>query len=155
MKATVAETENHTGMVNVISFTIAPKSADNNSQIVIPDINSDKDVENLVIKDGDKELVKGIDYDVDKKQNNNKVTVSITFKGNYAGTVIKAYTVEDKKPSGNPDSNKPIDNTKNDKDPAVETGDTTTTGIWAMLMTISAGTVTLLKNKKRKKQTEE
>ena len=155
MKAAVAGTDNYTGLETTLAFTIAPKSIDNNSQIVVPDMKSDKDVENLVIKDGDKELKKGTDYDVSKKQDGSKVTVTITFKGNYTGSVTRTYTVDNKKPSGSTDTKKPSNSTKNDKNGAVQTGDTTTTGLWAMLMALSAGTVALLKSRKRKEETEE
>ena len=84
------------------------------------------------------------------------MTVTITFKGNYTGTITKTYTVDDKKPSGNTDkdNNNPSDkgDTKND---SVQTGDTTATGLWAMLMAAAAGAVALLKGKKRKEDTEE
>ena len=155
VKAAVAGTDNYAGVETTLAFTITPKSIDNNSQIVVPDIKSDKDVENLVIKDGDKELKRGTDYDVNKKQDGSKVTVTITFKGNYTGTVTRTYTVENKKPSDNTDTQKPSDTTKNDKNSAVQTGDTTTTGLWAMLMALSAGTVTLLKSRKHKEETDE
>ena len=155
VKAAVTGTDNYAGVETTRAFTIVPKNIDNNSQIVVPDIKSDKDVENLVIKDGDKELKKGTDYDVSKKQDGSKVPVTITFKGNYTGTVTKTYTVENKKPSGNTDTKKPSSSTKNDKNGAVQTGDTTTTGLWAMLMVLSAGTATLLKSRKRKEKTEE
>jgi hypothetical protein len=155
VKAAVAGTDNYTGLETTLAFTIAPKSIDNNSQIVVPDMKSDKDVENLVIKDGDKELKKGTDYDVSKKQDGSKVTVTITFKGNYTGSVTRTYTVDNKKPSGSTDTKKPSNSTKNDKNGAVQTGDTTTTGLWAMLMALSAGTVALLKSRKRKEETEE
>ncbi len=155
VKAAVSGTDNYTGLETTLAFTIAPKSIDNNSQIVVPDLKSDKDVENLVIKDGDKELKKGTDYDVSKKQDGSKVTVTITFKGNYKGTVTRTYTVENKKPSGSTDTKKASNSTKNDKNGAVQTGDTTTTGLWAMIMSLSAGTVALLKSRKRKEETEE
>jgi len=155
VKAAVTGTDNYAGVETTRAFTITPRNIDNNSQIVIPDIKSDQDVENLVIKDGDKELKKGTDYDVSKKQDGSKVTVTITFKGNYTGTVTRTYTVENKKPSDSTDMQKPSDTTKNDKNSAVQTGDTTTTGLWAMLMALSAGTAALIKSRKRKKETEE
>lgn len=143
VKATVAGTDNYTGLETTLAFTIAPKNAD---QLDIPDIKSDKELENLVIKNGDKELEKGTDYDVDKKRDGNKITVIITFKDNYTGTVTKTYTEEDKKPSGNTEINK--NNT-------VQTGDTTSDGLWTMLMVFTAGTTALLKGRKRNKKTEE
>ena len=118
-------------------FAIVAKSVENNSQIVIPDINNDKDLENLVIKDGDKELEKGTDYDVDKKQNGNEVIVTITFKGNYAGTITKTYTVN-------------IDTPKETE--SIQTGDNTHTGLLATMSLLSAGCIAFLTGKKRKKE---
>ncbi|EFP59740.1 hypothetical protein HMPREF0983_03995 [Erysipelotrichaceae bacterium 3_1_53] len=54
-KAIVAETGNYTGLEDIIRFTITPKSIEN---IKIPELKNDKDVENLIIKDGEKELKK-------------------------------------------------------------------------------------------------
>ena len=76
----------------------------------------------------------------------------------YTGTVTKTYTVDDKKPSGNTDTDKDKNNPsgKGDtKNHAVQTGDTAAIGLWAVLMAVSAGAAALLKGKKRKEDTEE
>ena len=153
VKATIAGTVNYTGLETTLAFTIVPKNADNNSQIVIPDIKSDKDVENLVIKDGDKELKKGTDYDVEKKQNGNKVTVTITFKGNYTGTVTKTYTVKENTPTGSNTGTGSKGDTEKPK--SSQTGDTASTGLWTMLLALSAGLTAFLTGKKRKAATKD
>ena len=63
------------------AFTIEPKNAESDSQIKVPDITADTDLDHLEIKDGDKVLVQGTDYDVTKTQDGNEVTVTITYKG--------------------------------------------------------------------------
>lgn len=151
VKATVAGTVNYTGLETTLAFTIAPQNADNNNQIVIPDIKSDKDVENLVIKDGDKELKKGTDYDVEKKRDGNKVTVIITFKGNYTGTVTKTYIIKENTPTGNNTDTGSKGDTAKPNSP--QTGDTVSTGLWTMLIALSAGLTAFLTGKKRKTAT--
>ena len=147
VKAVVDGTDNYESAESeAVSFVIEPKSVQKNSQIKVPEITADTKLDDLLIKDGDKVLVHGTDYDVTKIQDGNKVTVTITFKGNYTGTIVKTYTVNDKnKPSGK----------KDDSNRSVQTGDTTSAGLWAMLMTATAGTAALLKGKKRKEETEE
>ncbi|PWJ28639.1 hypothetical protein A8806_108154 [Faecalicatena orotica] len=147
VKAVVDGTDNYESAESeAVSFVIEPKSVQKNSQIKVPEITADTKLDDLLIKDGDKVLVQGTDYDVTKIQDGNKVTVTITFKGNYTGTIVKTYTVNDKnKPSGK----------KDDPNRSVQTGDTTSAGLWAMLMTAAAGTAALLKGKKRKEETEE
>lgn len=147
VKAVVDGTDNYESAESeAVSFVIEPKSVQKNSQIKVPEITADTKLDDLVIKDGDKVLIQGTDYDVTKIQDGNKVTVTITFKGNYTGTIVKTYTVNDKnKPSGK----------KDDPNRSVQTGDTTSAGLWAMLITAAAGTAALLKGKKRKEETEE
>lgn len=140
VKATLTGTDNYTVLESVEEFIIAPKYVDNNSQIVITDLNSDEDLENLVIKDDDKVLVKGSDYNVDKNQSGNKVTVTITFKGNYTGTVTKTYTVAIDTPKDE------VKETEN-----IQTGDHTQTGLLATISLLSAGCIAFLTGKKRKK----
>ena len=65
------------------TFDINPKNAGADSQLKVPDIAADTSLDNLVLKDGDKMLVQGTDYVVTKVQDGNKVTVTITFSGNY------------------------------------------------------------------------
>lgn len=73
--------------------------------------------------------MKGTDYEVEKKQKGNKVDVVITFKGNYTGTITKTYTVN-----------------------SVSAGDTTHTGLLAMITLLSASCIVFLTEKKRRKE---
>ena len=156
LKATVTATAEYIGLNTVISFVIAPKDTTSDSQITVPEINADTDLDKLVIKDGDKVLVQGTDYDVTKTVDGKNVTVTITFKGNYTGTITKTYTIEDKTPAGgDKDKNNKSDGTKNNnKNGAVQTGDTTPVGLWATLMAFATGVAVFLKKKKHKEETE-
>lgn len=145
------------------AFTIEPKNAESDSQIKVPDITADTDLDHLEIKDGDKVLVQGTDYDVTKTQDGNEVTVTITYKGNYTGVTTKTYTLDENKPDANkPDNNKPDDHAKKPSqgskdtkktaklsDSSVKTGDTARTGLWGSALALSAGILALF-TKKRK-----
>lgn len=100
--------------------------------------------------DGNQILIQGTDYDVTQIQDGNKVVVTITFKGNYTGTVVQAYTNEKKdkdmqmdssdtqKEAGKKESDKK-DTLNNANLETVPTGDTTAKGIWTMFMLFAAG----------------
>ncbi|MEE1465794.1 MAG: hypothetical protein UF734_09165, partial [Clostridium sp.] len=153
VKASVEGTENYTDLEAYLPFTIAPKNVEGNNYITISDINNDKDIEKLIVKDDNTVLVKGTDYDVKIKKDGNKTTVIITFKGNYEGAIEKNLTVEETvKPEQNPQNNlqdKPKDTG------SVKTGDSTQTGLFTILSVISAGCIALLAGKKRKKNVKE
>ena len=153
VKASVEGTENYTDLEAYLPFTIARKNVEGNSDITISDINNDKDIEKLIVKDDNTVLVKGTDYDVKIKKDGNKMTVIIIFIGNYEGAIEKNLTVEETvKPEQNPQNNlqdKPKDTG------SVKTGDSTQTGLLAMLSVMSAGCIALLAGKKRKKNVKE
>lgn len=151
VKAVVDGTDNYEGAESeVVSFVIEPKSVETGNQIKVPEMSTDTRLDDLVIKDGDKVLVQGTDYDVTQIQDGNKVVVTITFKGNYTGTVVQAYTNEEKdkdmqmdssdtqKESGKKKSDKK-DTLNNANPETVPTGDTTAKGIWTMFMLFVAG----------------
>lgn len=104
-------------------------------QIIVPDITADTNLDELIIKDGDKILIHGTDYTISKVQGGKNVTVTIAFKGNYTGTIIKSYTVKDKK--------------------EVPTGDMSSVGLWSTILVFSTGLTVFLKRKKYKEQIEE
>lgn len=173
MKASVPASSEYTGLNKIIAFTIEPKNTEADSQITVPDITDVTDLGNLTLKDGDKELVQGTDYEVTREQDGDKVTVTITFKGNYSGTITKTYTVDTDKPgSDKTDTDKPsgdktdtgnkgdTGNKKNtDKKGntggAVQTGDTVGAGLWTTLLALSAGLTAFLVGKKRKTTAED
>ena len=150
VKAVVDGTDNYEGAESeVVSFVIEPKSAETDNQIKVPEMSTDTRLDDLVIKDGDKVLVQGTDYDVTQILDGNKVVVTITFKGNYTGTVVQAYTNEKKdkdmqmdssdtqKEAGKNESDKK-DTLNNANPETVPTGDTTAKGIWTMFMLFAA-----------------
>jgi len=140
IKASVEGTGNYTGLEYITTFMVAPKHMDDD---IIPDIQSDEDVAHLIIKDGDKELVKGKDYRIDKQQKDNEVTITITFQGNYIGTVTRNYMIDTEK------SEEIIKDTN-----SVSTGDHSQTGFFAAISMFSAGCFVYLKGKRRKKNEE-
>ncbi|MCR0264361.1 hypothetical protein MKC73_10660 [[Clostridium] innocuum] len=125
-------------------FTISPKDI-KDGNITVSNISNDSDVEKLIVKDDDKVLVKGTDYDVETKMDGSKTTVTITFKGNYVGMIEKNFTVKQEQ--------KPQDKPKDTG--SVKTSDSTQTGLLAMLSMMSAGCIALLAGKKRKKNMKE
>ena len=143
-KAIVAETGNYTGLEDIIRFTITPKSIEN---IKIPELKNDMDVENLIIKDGEKELEKGIDYVVDKNSDSESTMITITFKGNYKGSITESY--ENEKAPDAKHEKKPIE-TKKTK--SVETNDNTRVHLFAIMSLLSAGYMATLLGKKKKRK---
>ena len=167
VKATVVGTNNYTGLESIYAFTILPKDI-KDGNITVSDINNDSDVKKLSVKDDDRALVKGTDYDVETKKAGNKTTVTIAFKGNYTGTIERTYTVatsQPEKPEQKPQQDKPQEKPKdstqaNSKEKPkntehVKTGDTTQTGLFATLGVMSAGCIAFLAGKKRKKSMKE
>ena len=142
VKVSVAGTENYTGSENILSFVINPKIIKSDS-IRVTEINNDVDLDHLIIKDNGKELVKGTDYDVSLKKEGNKVIVTITFKGQYTGVIVKTY----REPSSSQDSKKSSE--------SVKTSDSTQTGLFATLSILSAGCIAFLTSRKRKKNIKE
>ncbi len=150
MKASVAANDTYTGLDTIIKFTIMPKHIETDNQIKIPDLSADINLQALTLMDGNQILIQGTDYDVTQIQDGNKVVVTITFKGNYTGTVVQAYTNEEKdknmqmdssdtqKESGKNESDKK-DTLNNANPETVPTGDTTAKGIWTMFMLFAAG----------------
>lgn len=145
-KAIVAETGNYTGLEDIIRFTITPKSIEN---IKIPELKNDKDVENLIIKDGEKELKKGIDYVVDKNSDGESTMITITFKGNYKGSIIESYENEKEKAPDAKHEKKPIEIKKTK---SVETNDNTRVHLFAIMSLLSAGYMATLLGKKKKRK---
>lgn len=144
--------------------------------LIIPEIGQDTDLDDLVIKDGDAGLTAGKDYELMKEQDGDTVTVTITFKGSYTGTITKSYRVSDTDSSGgntpgthNPDGsndNGSSDNTSNgsktndvnktaSSSDMPPTGDTARAGLWWSVLSLSGGFLALFAKKNRKKKENE
>jgi len=83
-----------------VTFTITAKAYGESSDITIGSIDDQTYTGSAiqptpVIKDGDKKLNEGTDYDLTYRNNTNKGTgtVTITFKGNYSGTTEKTFNI--------------------------------------------------------------
>lgn len=83
-----------------VTFTITAKAYGESSGITIGSIDDQTYTGSAiqpkpVIKDGDKTLNEGTDYDLTYRNNTNKGTgtVTITFKGNYSGTTEKTFNI--------------------------------------------------------------
>lgn len=99
VKAFVAGTDDYTQLESdAVSFKIEPKQYTEGGSIVISEIGSAEDVTNIIISDNGKELIQNTDYTVTTNESENKVTITITFQGNYTGTAIKTYTIAEEKP---------------------------------------------------------
>lgn len=97
-KAVIKGTSNYEGIEDgPAKFTIKPKDADD---LNVPQIDQSTNLDQMQITDGDKTLVKGKDYTVTEKKSGSKVTVTLTFKGNYKGTVKQTYTIQKETQAG-------------------------------------------------------
>ena len=155
MKAVVAGTDTYAPLEAVVEFEIRPKDM---SDIIIPGIDEDTDPSSIEIKDGDKVLVEGKDYEIEKDGN----TVTFRFINNYTGevsTVIKEETkpeeekpVTDKPETGKPDNKKP--ETDTDKTGTAKGSSNTAVSTHAIgfirMITSSIAGIFLLGKKKRK-----
>ena len=74
-----------------VSFEINPKTYEDGGSITVSEIKSEEDIKNIVIKDGEKVLTENEDYTVSTSEDDKEVTITITFKGNYDGTVEKKW----------------------------------------------------------------
>ncbi|MBD5560468.1 MAG: hypothetical protein HDQ87_08975 [Clostridia bacterium] len=72
-----------------LQVTVTPKSG---TLCTISPVSNSHEAENLTVHDGQDLLSPGVDYIVSSAVNGNEVTVTITFIGNYTGTVQRAYT---------------------------------------------------------------
>lgn len=168
---TLAEDDHFNAAEAAKTFRITPKNVKDGG-ITVSEINNDSDVETMTVKDGDKKLEKGTDYDVEQKKDGGKTTVTITFKGNYTGIIEKTYTVKE---TGKPENPEEPENPQKPENPeqkpqdkpqvnakekpqdteSMKTGDSSHTGLFVALSMISAGCIGVLIGKKRKKHIEE
>lgn len=123
MKAIVEGNENYSSLEKISEFNINEKEV-NTEEFVIPEINKETDLKSLEIKYKDMLLKEGIDYDVTKIQEENMVTVKISFKDNYSGEIIKTYSIEENSEidtpleEDKPSIDKPIDSPVEEEKPS-------------------------------------
>ena len=86
------------GTLMVTPKGIAPEPGNGMTVGTLPDVvyNGSEQAQKPTVKDGDTELVEGVDYDLTYSEdltNAGTVTVTVTGKGNYAGSVDVAYQI--------------------------------------------------------------
>ena len=86
------------GTLTVTPKGIAPEPGNGMTVGTLPDVvyNGSEQAQKPTVKDGETELVEGVDYDLaysDDLTNAGTVTVTVTGKGNYAGSVDVTYQI--------------------------------------------------------------
>ena len=80
------------------TLTVTPKGVAQMAVGSLPDVtyNGESQQQKPVVKDGEKELTEGVDYELAYSENTTDaggVTVTVTGQGNYAGSVERAYRI--------------------------------------------------------------
>lgn len=136
LKAVTDGTDNYSGITSdPVSFVIEPKAYEANGSIVIPDIDGSTDLSRLAVKDGDTLLKQGTDYEIEKTLKDKTMSVTLTFKGNYKGTVVKTYTASEEEIKAYQEAQ---------RKKSVQTGDETMTEFWAVLCILSLSVLLIL-----------
>lgn len=136
LKAVTDGTDNYKGITSdPVSFVIEPKPYQENGSIRIPKIDGSTDLSRLEIKDGDVTLKQGTDYEIAKTLKDRTMSVTITFKGNYKGTVVRTYTATDEEIKAYQEAQ---------KKKSVQTGDENRTGFWAAMTILSLSALLIL-----------
>ena len=136
LKGITDGTENYNETVSkAVAFTIEPKAYEEDGSITIPKIDSSTDTSKLEIKDGDTTLKQGTDYEIKKTLKDKTMSVTITFKGNYKGTVVRTYTATDKEIEEYWAAQKKM---------SAQTSDENLTEFWAVLTIVSLSVLLML-----------
>lgn len=95
---TAKEGNYHIAAQNDGTLTVTPKSVAQMTVGSLPDVtyNGQSQQQKPVVKDGEKELTEGVDYELAYSENTTDaggVTVTVTGKGNYAGSVDVTYRI--------------------------------------------------------------
>ena len=125
MKAELLATEAYTGLETILKFEITPKQVVN---VTIPEIHDDTSLKDMEVKDGETVLVLGTDYSILEEKKDDTVIVTIDFKGNYSGQIIKTYQIEqeevkpeEEKPATEQEETKITENKEDVKEDAKKT----------------------------------
>lgn len=85
-----ADTENYLTADSLeIPVRVTPKQA---SDSWVSAVTNAQDAACLTVRDGATTLREGVDYTLSTKESGGKVTITVTFLGNYTGTVLRSYT---------------------------------------------------------------
>lgn len=86
-----ADTENYLTADGLeIPVRVTPKQA---SDSWVSAVTNAQNAACLTVRDGATTLREGVDYTLSTKESGGKVTITVTFLGNYTGTVLRSYTV--------------------------------------------------------------
>lgn len=95
-----------------IPLRVTPKHA---SQLWVSDVKNEEDARHLTVRDGDKTLQEGVDYTLAYRTINNQMMITISFTGNYTGSVFRGY------PISQPSPNVPVTPVQPEKTPHPQT----------------------------------
>ena len=84
-------------------------------------------------------------YTISETTNGNNKEVTITFMGNYTGTIIRSYPVADSETVTGGTS----ENDRNQDDNNPSTGDVSATGLWASVLAATAGIAAIFAGKRK------
>lgn len=85
-----ADTENYLTADGLeIPVRVTPKQA---SDSWVSAVTNAQDAACLTVRNGATTLREGVDYTLSTKESGGKVTITVTFLGNYTGTVLRSYT---------------------------------------------------------------
>lgn len=85
------DTENYLTVEGIeIPVQITPKQA---SDSWVSPVTNAQDAASLTVRDGGTTLREGVDYTLSTRESGRTVTLTVTFLGNYTGTVLRSYTV--------------------------------------------------------------
>lgn len=91
-----ADTENYVTVEDIqIPVRVTPKQA---SDSWVSAVTNAQEAAALTVRDGETILREGVDYTLSTKESGGKVTITVTFLGNYTGTVLRSYSVSPSQP---------------------------------------------------------
>lgn len=134
-----------------IEFTISKKAL-HKTDVELPEIKPDSKLEDLTLTFGETVLEYNKDYTIQKEIKDNQMIITVSFIGNYEGTLTYTYDLEEESSVDNvvDKDNKPsVESTKND---STSTSTQTFAKYWLLSTLISSlGIVTILLKKQREK----
>ena len=82
--------QNYTSVEGLaIPLQITPKPA---SQLWVSPVTNEQEAAGLTVKDGTEVLQQDKDYTVTRQEENGRVVLTLTFRGNYEGTILRDYS---------------------------------------------------------------
>lgn len=95
-----ADQQNYTSVEGLaIPLQITPKPA---SQLWVSPVTNEQEAAGLTVKDGTEVLQQDKDYTVTRQEKNGRVVLTLTFRGNYEGTILRDYSAAQTLPAASP-----------------------------------------------------